>query len=135
MSVVTPRWFRVAAWLGLAWNLIGVAAFFSQQSTDPLSLPDAQRVFYEETPMWATIAFAVAVACGTLGCVALVLRKSLARPLLVASLVAIVVQLVHSLGIGNGLAVFGPQGLILPTLTLGAAIALVWVAGVSARQE
>ena len=132
-----PTWFWVISTIALIWNLMGVAAFIAQVTMDPASLAeldDAQRAFYEATPIWATTAFAVAVFGGTLGCIALLLRKSWAFLMLAICLAGIVVQIGHSLFIGDGIEVFGPQGLILPALTFGIGLALVWFARYSTDQ-
>ena len=129
-----PKWFWVVASIALVWNLLGVLAFFAQMALDLGTLSEAEREFYNATPTWATLAFAVAVFGGTLGCVALLLRKSWAFLMLVICLAGIVVQISHSLFIGNGIEVFGPQGLVLPALTFGIGVLLVWFASYSAKR-
>ena len=67
----TPTWFMVVAVLLLVWNLLGVMAYIMQVTMSPetlAALPDAQRQLYENTPAWATAAFAIAVSGGALGC-------------------------------------------------------------------
>ena len=123
-----PRWYWGVSATGLIWNLLGVAAFVLQMTMDLSSLPDVQREFHESTPGWATAGFALAVFGGVLGCTALLLRKRWAFIMLAVCVVGILVQFGHSLFIGNGIEVFGPQGLIMPILTLSIAIALVWFA-------
>ena len=126
-----PMWFWIVSAIALLWNLLGVSAFIAQVTMDPASLAelsDAQQEFYANTPVWATLAFAIAVFGGTLGCVALLLRKSWAFLMLAICLAGIVVQISHSIFIGNGIEVFGPQGLILPAMTFGIGVLLVWFA-------
>ena len=77
-----PKWFWWVSGFGLVWNLIGVAAFVGQMTMDLGTLPDAERIFFEERPFWATAGFGIAVASGVLGCVAMLLRKSWAVPML-----------------------------------------------------
>ncbi len=129
-----PNWFWVVSGLALVWNLMGVVAFVSQMTMDLNTLPAAEQAFYESTPAWATVAFAVAVFGGVLGSVGLLLRKSWAFAMLVACLLGIVVQDGHSLFIGDGIEVFGPAGLILPLFTFGIAAALAWFARYSGQQ-
>ena len=129
-----PNWFWAVSGLALVWNLMGVAAFVGQMMMDLSTLPAAERAFYESTPAWATVAFAVAVFGGVLGSVGLLLRKSWAFAMLVACLLGIVVQDGHSLFIGDGIEVFGPAGLILPLFTFGIAAALAWFARYSGQQ-
>ncbi len=131
---VPPTWFWVVSGLGLVWNLIGVMAFVGQMTMDLSTLSAAEQAFYESTPAWATVAFAVAVFGGVLGCVGLLLRKGWALAMLVACLLGIVVQVGHSIFIGDGIEVFGPAGLILPLVTFGIAAALAWFARYSGQQ-
>ena len=133
-NIAPPKWFWVISGAALLWNLAGVAAFLGQMTMDPSSLPAEQMAFYETTPIWATIAFAVAVFGGTLGCIGLLLRKSWAFLMLAICLLGIVVQIGHSIFIGNGIEVFGPAGLVLPALTFTIGVALVWFARYSGDQ-
>ncbi len=132
IRVAPPKWFWVASGLGLIWNLIGVVAFVGQMTMDLSALSAAERAFHESTPVWATIAFAVAVSGGVLGCVALLLQKSWAFPMLMICLAGIVIQISQSLFIGDGFEVFGPAGFVLPLLTFGIALALAGLAHYSA---
>ena len=92
---VPPTWFWVASGLGLVWNLAGVVAFVGEMTMDLSTLSAAERAFYETKPAWATVAFAVAVFGGVLGCVGLLLRQDWALAMLVACLLGIVVQDSH----------------------------------------
>ncbi len=131
---VPPKWFWVVSGIALVWNLIGVAAFLGQMTMDTSSLSNAERAFYESTPVWATIAFGVAVSAGVLGCVALLLRQRWAILTFIVSISGIVIQDVHSIFIGGGIEVFGVAGLVLPFLTLGIAAALIGHARYSATK-
>lgn len=125
-NAAPPTWFWVVSVFALLWNVLGIVAFVGQQSMDPASLPPAEQDFYATIPAWVTAAFAIAVFSGTLGCVGLLLRKRWAYPVLVVSLLAIVAQISHSIFFSNGIDVFGPAGLVLPSLTLTIGLALVW---------
>ena len=75
-----PTWFMVVAGILLVWNLLGVMAYLMQVTMSPeivAALPDAQRQLYENTPKWATAAFAIAVNGGALGCLLLLLKRNL----------------------------------------------------------
>lgn len=120
--------------LGLVWNAIGLAAFFAQMTMDFSALAEAERVFYETMPSWATAAFAVAVFGGVLGCLALLVRKRWAVMVLLVSLLGIIVQISHSLLISNGIEVFGPEGMVLPFLTFSIAVLLVFFANYSNKR-
>lgn len=128
-----PRWFLPVAGLALVWNLMGIAAYLSQMTMDLNILPIAERTFYESIPPWATAAFAIAVFAGAAGSVGLLIKKRWVIPVLVVSFVGIVVQVTHSLLLGNGLEVFGTSALIFPLITLAIGLALIGFATVSRK--
>ena len=129
-SQSVPGWFRIVAGLALVWNLLGVMAYIQQVYMSPealATLPEAQRDLMESTPAWATAAFAIAVHGGALGCLALLLRKAWAIPLLITSLAAITVQMIYAFFISNSFEVFGPGGMIMPAIVIVVAVYLVWM--------
>jgi len=84
----------------LLYNLAGVLNFSTQMNAETVAaMPASYRTIVESRPAWATGAFAVAVCGGALGCLLLLLRKSIAFHLFVASLVAAAVTLVQTLGL------------------------------------
>lgn len=126
-----PKWFMIVAVLLLVWNLLGVMAYLMQVTMGPevlAALPEAERQLYENTPAWATAAFAVAVNGGALGCLLLVLKKNLAGIFLQLSLAGVLVQMFHSFFMSNSFEVFGPGGMIMPVMVLVIAIYLVTLA-------
>jgi len=81
---------------------MGVINFFMQMNADALaSFPESHRAIIVGRPAWATGAFAIAVFGGALGCLLLLLRKSAAYYLFIASLLGVIVQLIHTLGIAT----------------------------------
>ena len=77
--------------VGLVFNLMGCANFISQLSPEMVaSMPAPIRVIIETRPAWATGAFAIAVFGGALGGILLLLRKSSASYMFVASLLGAV---------------------------------------------
>ena len=129
-----PTWFWWVSGFGLIWNLIGVAAFVGQMTMDLAALPDAERLFFEERPLWATAAFGLAVASGVFGCLALLLRKDWALPMLVLCIGGISVQIFHSLAMTNSVEVFGAEGLFLPIAVFSVAVLLTLFARLSQRK-
>ena len=126
-----PKWFMVVAAVLLVWNLVGVMAYIMQVTMSPevfAELPEAQRQLYENTPTWATAAFAIAVNGGALGCVLLLLKRNLAGLFLQLSLAGVLVQMFHSFFMSNSFEVFGPDGMIMPVMVVVIAIYLVWLA-------
>ncbi len=91
----TPNWFKPALWAALIWNLLGVFAFIMHLMMTPemiSKLPLDQQAAYSNVPLWSTIAFAVAVFGGTLGCILLLAKNAFATPTFALSLVAIFIQ-------------------------------------------
>jgi hypothetical protein len=122
-------WFWVVSVLALIWNLMGVYAYISQVTMSPealQALPDEERALYASVPSWATGAFAIAVWAGALGCLLLLLRRKLAMPILIISLIGIVVQMFYNLFISNSIEVYGPGGMIMPVMVIAIAIFLIW---------
>jgi hypothetical protein len=98
-----------------------------------MQMPEEQRLLIESVPPWATAAFAVAVFGGTLGCVLLLLRKAIATPVFVVSMVGVIVQLYHAFAVANAMEVHGPAGLVLPALVVAIGVLLIWYSQNSAK--
>jgi hypothetical protein len=64
-------------------------------------MSETHRAIIEGRPIWATGAFAIAVFGGALGCVLLLLRKSVAYFLFFASLLGVIVQLPAHFGMAD----------------------------------
>jgi len=95
------RVFWIIGISGLIWNLMGIMNFLWQinMSADTLAtLSEAQRAIIDGRPLWVTVAFAVAVVAGAIGCVLLLLKKPLALALLVLSLLAVLVSMIPVFG-------------------------------------
>lgn len=117
--------FIVVAVLLLLWNLMGVAAFFMQYTADLGELaktdPDTARAF-AQMPGWAWAVYAVAVIAGTLGALALLLKRKLAVPLFALSLVAVVIQFGWTFLGTDLLAVKGWTTAIFPAVIIAIAV-------------
>lgn len=121
--------FWVIGIVALLWNLSGVY-FYLQQAymteEDLLALPLEQQPLYENIPAWVTGAFAIAVFGGTLACILLLMRKKLATPLFLISLLAIIVQTTYNVFMSKAMEVYGPGGMIMPAMIVLAGIFLLW---------
>ena len=114
-----PKWFLGIAIFALIWNLLGVFAYLGQMfmPQDMFdALPEAERTIIENTPAWATAAFAFAVWGGALGSLLLLLRKKAALYVFIVSFIGIIVQLYHSLFISDSIEVYGPGGMVMPIM-------------------
>ena len=126
-----PPWFTITVIVAFVWNLMGVMAFVGQMMMTPemlAKLPAEQQHMHAITPLWANLAFGLAVLAGTLGCIALLVKKSIAIKLFTLSLVGVLAQMFHAFVISNATEVFGPGGMTMPVMIIIVAVALLWFA-------
>jgi hypothetical protein len=114
--------------VALIWNAMGVMNYVMQMDTNALaSYPESHRSIIEGRPAWATGAFAIAVFGGVLGCLLLLLRKSAALYLFVASLLGVIVTMVHTLRVANLTADFSPFEIsMMIVMPMVVAAFLIW---------
>ena len=128
-KVKVPIWYWIVSVVALLWNLIGAMAYVSQAyMSDEVksALPAEQVALMENTPAWATAAFAFAVWGGVLGCIGLLLRKKWANTVLVVSLLGILIQMGYSFFMTNAVEVYGTaQGVAMPLVVIAIGIGLV----------
>src|SRR6266852_4461941 len=114
--------------VALIWNVMGVINFFVQMNADALaSFPESHRAIIEGRPAWATGAFAIAVFGGALGCLLLLLRKSAAYYLFIASLLGVIVQMIPYLGMAGSIINYGAFEIsMIILMPLVVAAFLIW---------
>ena len=125
-NVNAVHWsFWVIATFMLIWNVMGCINFFVQMNPDMVaSYRETEQAIISGRPAWATVAFAVAVFGGALGCLLLLLRKSAAYYLFIASLLGVIVTMPHTLGLGIDFGLGEILGIIL--MPLAVAAFLIW---------
>ena len=126
-----PKWFLVVSIIALLWNLLGVFGFVMEvtmSEADIAAMPEARRALHDATPAWANAAFGLATLGGALGSLLLVLKRALAQPLLVLSLVAVIAQVVYIFVISNALEILGLNETFVPLVVLVVAVYLVVLA-------
>ena len=106
---------------------MGAMNFIMQMNPDTLvTYPEAARALVEGRPVWATAAFAIAVFGGALGCVLLLLKKSAASYLFIASLLGVMGTMIHTFGLATTSI---SNSIMTGTLmSLAVAALLVWYA-------
>ncbi|MCI0526483.1 MAG: hypothetical protein L0Y56_03395 [Nitrospira sp.] len=128
-EMVRVHWsFWTIGAVALIWNVMGVMNFIGQMNAGALTaMPEAQRAIIEGRPAWATGAFAIAVFGGALGCLLLLLRKSAAFYLFIASLLGVIVQMIPYLGMAGSTIDYGPFEISMYILMpLVVAAFLIW---------
>ncbi len=125
-SAASVHWsFWLIGAVMLIWNVMGCINFFMQMNPDMLAAyRESERAIIVGRPIWATLAFAIAVFGGALGCLLLLLRKSVAYYLFIASLLGVIVTTTHTLGIGIDFGTGEILGIILMPLVVAAL--LIW---------
>ena len=119
--------FWVIGVVALVWNVGGVINYFVQMNPDMLdAYRESERAIIEGRPAWATGAFAIAVFGGALGCLLLLFRKSVATYVFIASLLGVIVTMIHALGVDIEFGLSEILGIILMPLVLAAF--LIWYA-------
>lgn len=136
LSARPATWFWAVALLGLLWELFGVVMYLMHVDVLPNSaeMSEAERSLMESSPTWVTGLFAIGVFAGALGALGLVLRGRWARPLLVVSLIAVVLQFCGWLLMTDAIEVIGPSVFVMPAVIVLVAILLVWVASTASRR-
>lgn len=123
--------FWIVGGAALVWNLFGLVFYIGHVTISPEALaamPQLQQDFFTGTPTWATAAFALGVNAGVLGSLFLLLRKAWAVPMFVLSLVSVIVQDIDAFVLRDGFSVVGINGIIIPSMVVVIAIALLFYA-------
>jgi hypothetical protein len=126
-----PLWFTLLAAIALLWNLAGLLAVIADlrlSASDIAALPAEQQAMYAARPLWSVVASFVAVAGGSLGCIALLVHKRWSLSLLYLSLVGILLQDVGIFLVAGAATSGNVVPLILQGLVLVIAIGLVALA-------
>lgn len=121
--------FWVIGVLSLIWNAFGVMAYLGQKlMTEEMKtmIPKDQLAIIENTPAWATAAFAIAVWFGFIGSIFLLLRKKMAKTLFIISFIGVFAQLIYNLFLTNAVEINGSLSLIQPLVTIGISLFLIW---------
>ncbi len=130
---------RLAAIAGLLWSLFGAYLFASQTFADRAGLmaqgmTAEQAELYAGLPVWMGFAFGIGTVGGVLGCGLLLLAHRAALTVLWVSLGAYLALYAGDIILGV-FAAFGPPQVIVLTLVVAIAAALVWVARQAVRRD
>ena len=110
--------------VALIWNVGSVINLFMQMNAGALAkMPEYVRAIVDSRPVWATGAFAMAGFGGALGCLLLLLRKSAAYYLFIASLLGVIVQMIPYFGMAGSIDV---QIWVGSLMSLVVAAFLIW---------
>jgi hypothetical protein len=105
----TPRHLWVVGIIALLWNCIGAFDYLMTQTKNAAymsAFPPEQLAFFYGLPVWVVAAWAFAVWGGVLGSVLLLLRRRLAVPVFLVSLVGMAVTTFHNWLLANAFELF-----------------------------
>lgn len=118
----------IIAVIALIWNIMRVMSYLGQvYMTDDMmaSMTPEQQELLANTPAWSTGLFAVAVFAGLLGSFLLLMRKKLATPVFLISLIAVLINMGYSFFATNQSEVFGKMhGIVMPIMIIIIAVFL-----------
>jgi hypothetical protein len=128
MSTQISKLFWGVALGGLAWNVFGVVQYLASVSATAESLiaggmTPEQAAVMTSYPSWMTGAFAIGVFGGTIGSILMLLRKKIAVPVFLASLIAYIILYMGDITQGVFAAMGTPQVIIL-SVVVAIALAL-----------
>jgi hypothetical protein len=102
----TPKHLWVVGVIAVLWNSMGAWDYFATQTQNESymsAFTPEQLEFFYGFPSWLVAFWAIAVWGGVLGSVLLLMRKRLAVPVFLASLVSMLVTTIHNFGFSNAL--------------------------------
>ena len=122
-TVGSVHWsFWLIGVIALIWNVMGCINFLMQMNSGSLAnYPEAARSLVENRPPWATGAFAIAVFGGSLGCLLLLFKKSVAYYVFIVSLLGVIVTNIHTFGMATSTEIK-----VGSLMSLVVAVFLIW---------
>jgi hypothetical protein len=124
----TPRHLWAVGIVALLWNLLGAMDYIMTQTRNEAYMsqftPDQLEFFYG-FPAWLVAFWAVAVWGGVLGAVLLLMRRKLAVPVFLVSLLCMVVMSIHNYGFAGGAEIVGGTGFVFSVVIFVVALLLV----------
>ena len=123
--------------VGLLWNAIGATDYVMTQTRNEAYLKAVtpeQLAYFDSVPAWAVAMWAIGVWGGVIGMLLLLLRKRVAVPVLLASLVGAALIFVHNFVLSSGMEVMGSSGAAFAGMIIVSAAGLYWYARLMRRK-
>jgi hypothetical protein len=124
----TPKHLWIVGIITLLWNMMGAFDYLMTQTRNETYMSQfeqAQLDYYYSFPSWVVVFWALAVWCSVLGSVLLLMRKGLAMPVFMVSLVSMVITAIYNYGLSDGMEVAGLSGFIFTVAIFIVALGLV----------
>lgn len=119
------RGFWIIAIIALVWNIMGLFQFVAATFMQDSMLESYKELYTEEQvalftniPSWYYVVFGICTITGFLGCIALLLRKKMAIPLFLISLLTVLVVQGYWLLGTNTIDLMGMEAVIMPIIVI-----------------
>lgn len=129
VSIKKVHWsFWLIGALALLWNIGGAINYIMQMNSGVVSsMPETHQAIIVGRPVWATAGFAICVFGGAIGCLLLLFKRSEAMYLFIASLLGVIVTMIHTFRVIGSEVTFSMGEIvvmaILPVIVAGLLIA------------
>ena len=129
---IKPHWsFWVICIVALIWNVMGSMNFVMQTNPEMIAnYPESAQSLIASRPLWATIAFAIAVFGGVLAEILLLLKKSVAYYLFVGSFLGALITNIHTFQVSSAVDI-----LVGSIMSLLIAAFLIWYSKLVKRKN
>lgn len=127
-AVSVPVHFWVIAVLSLLWHAVGAADYIATQLEIEAWLSgfsEEQLAYFLGFPKWVVAFWAISIWTAVFGSLALLLRRSWAFHLFVASLIAMLVTAFHNFVLSNGAEIMGMFGVAFSLVILAINVFLI----------
>lgn len=122
MSKITPpKWLNAVVLIALVWNLIGLYFLLNDLNMSPEDFaqkPAVEQELLNNIPLWSTLAYALGVFGGSIGCIGLLIKKAWSMMALLISLVAVIAQMGYWLFLTTAVEVYGPSTYSMPMMVI-----------------
>lgn len=126
-AVPPPKHLWIIGVIALLWNLFGAYDYLMTQTHNEAYMAhfdQAQLEYFYGFPVWLEFFWALAVWSSVLASVLLLLRRRLAAPVFLVSLVSMVITAIYNFGFSGGLDVMGATGLVFSVVIFAVALGL-----------
>ncbi|WP_374943748.1 hypothetical protein [Sphingomonas sp.] len=131
-----PIWFWIAVVVLILWGIVGVLGFHASFLDSIRATMDPyDRKLYDAWPVWYAPVYGIAVWSGLIGSVLLALRRRVARPVYVVSLVGVIIMFGWTFVATDLIAVKGVvTATAFPIVIALICVFEIWLAGHAARR-
>ena len=130
-TISPPVWFWVISVVALLWYLMDTSAFFMRilMTEEGINaMPENQQHLYRDIPFWVNIVFACEAFGGTLGCIAILLKKKWALPLFTISILGTLAQTANLWFLTDAISAMGALAIVMPLVAIIIAAAMILIA-------